>query len=417
MKPNVLMLWILGFSAFQAVADEPATVDLAYKTRFVGEFHSLRADSIFAPGLPLTSFGRDRDRLEGEARGRVGPVSLLLTATVSGQQGQSPTSTLLANEAYVDFGRGENRFSAGKKILSGDVGYGFRPIDVLQREVRLQALPPALEGVTNLTWARYSADTAWSVVLANPGQGERGNAKDDGSLALRYYGRPAGVDLHAIARFSERYKAEAGAALSAVPHESLELHASFLAQRRGERQAPLAEPASNAQLLNAGQALRTVTIESPRKLLGGFTWTLESGWSLLGEVWWDGTANTAGDWSTLAQQTLQRDALLGRPGVPAIAVSGSIAASTRLFSAPGGTRRSQLVHLAWTDPAASGWSGALDLLRTPEDGGWVTTAAATWEGDRVRLDAGLRVYGGKSAASYRLFPEPRLLFVGASYAF
>ena len=73
-------------------------------------------------------------------RGHAGPLKLLLTATESGQQGQPAAGKLLANEAYVDFGSGENRFSAGKKILSGDVGYGFRPIDVLQREVRLLAL-------------------------------------------------------------------------------------------------------------------------------------------------------------------------------------------------------------------------------------------------------------------------------------
>ena len=269
MKPNILMLWILGFTAVQAVADEAATTDLAYKTRFVGEAHGLRADTVFAPGVPLTSFGRDRARFEQEARGRVGPVSLLLTGTFSGQEGQHAAGKLLANEAYVDFGSGENRFSAGKKILSGDVGYGFRPIDVLQREVRLQALPPTLEGIPSLIWERFTADKAWSMVWANPGYGRRGDPRDDGSLALRGYRRWQGADLHGVARLSSRYGSELGAAISTVPHESLELHASFLAQRRGERFAPLAAPATIAQLLAPDQALRTVTIDAPRKLLGG----------------------------------------------------------------------------------------------------------------------------------------------------
>ena len=417
MKPNIVALWILGCTTLQTLADETARTDLAYKTRFVGESHRLRADSIFAPGLVLTNFGRDRARFEGEARGRVGPVSLLLTGTASGQEGRPSKNTLLANEAYIDFGSGENRFSAGKKILSGDVGYGFRPIDVLQREVRLQALPPALEGIPSLIWERFTADAAWSVVWANPSHGRRGAARDDGSLALRGYRRWQGADLHGIARASSRFGAEFGAAVSAVPHESLELHASFLLQRRGERLAPLAEPATNAQLLSPEQALRSVAIDAPRKLLGGLTWTVEGGWSLLAEAWWDGTAPTAGDWSTLAQQTARRGALLALPGVPAAAVNGSIAASTRLFEAPTRTRRGQLVRLAWTDPAASGWSASFDLLRTPEDGGWVATAAAAWEGDRLRLDAGLRRFGGKSESSYRLMPEQRVLFIGASYAF
>ncbi|MBI3372541.1 MAG: hypothetical protein HY017_12425 [Betaproteobacteria bacterium] len=416
MKRGIVLAWLVGSAAVHAIAEDGA-VDLAYKTRYVGEAHGLRNASVFAPGLALTSFGRDRGRFEGEARGRAGPVSLLLTGTVSGQQGQRTLSKLLANEAYVDFGSGENRFTAGKKILSGDVGYAFRPIDVLQREVRLQALPPTLEGIPSLIWERFTADAAWSMVWANPGYRRRSDPRDDGSLALRAYRRWHGADLHGIARTSSRYGTELGGAISAVPHESLELHASFLSQHRGERLAPLADPASITQLLSPDLALRSVTIDSPRKLMGGLTWTVESGWSLLAESWWDGTAPTAGDWSTLAQQAARRSSLLGFPGVPVAAVNGSIAASTALFAAPTRTRRGQLARLAWTDPAASGWSGSFDLLRTPEDGGWVATAAAAWESDRLRFDAGLRRFGGKAESSYRLMPERRVLFAGASYAF
>lgn len=400
-----------------SAAAEDAAIDLAGKSRFVGESRQARGDGPFAPALAHTSFGRDRARLEHELRGRAGPVSLLLTGRVSDQEASASAARMVANEAYIDFGSGQNRFSAGKKILSGDVGYGFRPIDVLQREVRLQALPPALEGIPSLIWERFTADAAWSVVWANPGHRRRSDPRDDGSVALRGYSRWNGADLHGIARASSRYGTELGGAISAVPHESLELHASFLAQRRGERLAPLADSASIAQLLSPDQALRTATLNSARKWLAGFTWTTESGWSVLAETWWDGTAPTAGDWKALARQAAQRSALLAFPGVAAAAVNGSIAASTRLFESPSRTRRGQLARLAWTDPAASGWSGALDLMRTPEDGGWVATAAAAWEADRLRLDAGLRRFGGKAESSYRLMPERRVLFVGASYAF
>ena len=141
---------LLAFAAAGTAASEEATVDLASKTRFVGEAHSLRSDSAFAPGLSLTGFGADRARFEEELRGRVGPVALLLTGTFSGQERRRANGKLLANEAFVDFGANQNRFTVGKKILSGDVSYGFRPIDVIQREVRLQVLPLALEGVPNL---------------------------------------------------------------------------------------------------------------------------------------------------------------------------------------------------------------------------------------------------------------------------
>jgi hypothetical protein len=392
-------------------------IDLAYTTRVVAEDHRVREDSPFAAGLPLTTFGRDRARLEQEARGRIGPISLLATATVSGQEGDSPDAKLLANEAYADFRAGESHFTLGKKILSGDVGYGFRPIDVLQRESRLQVMPPTLEGIPHIAWERFSAESAWSLIFANPGHGRRGEAKEDGSVAVRAYTRAGGADLHGVARYSDRYRVETGAAVSAVPFESLELHGSFLIQRRGERQVPLTSPASAQALLDPARATETETLDWPRKVLAGFTWTWESGWSLLGEAWWDGTAPTAEDWRRLAAQADTRNALLGLPGVPPIAVAGSLAASTQLFQVPSVSRQTTLAHLGWTDPSGGGWTAALDLLRTLEDGGWSATAAVGRQADRLWIDAGIRRFGGRPNSAYRLLPERSIAFIGASYAF
>ena len=414
---NRAAIFVAALAAARAAAADDPAADLSYKTRLIAEDHGLRGDSLFAPGLPLTSFGRNRGRLEQEVRGRLGPASLLLTGTVFSEERRTATTRLLANEAYVDFGAGENHFTVGKKILSGDVGYGFRPIDVIQRELRLRVLPPALEGVPNLTWERFTKDTAWSVILANPGHGQRSDPKRDGSLALRYYRRSDGTDVHAVARVSDRYRLETGAAISTVPNESLELHASFLVQRRGERAVTLAEPATTSALLDPDRAVGVATVNTPRKALAGFTWTWESGWSVIGETWWDGTAPTAAGWQTLAAQARRRSALLGLPGVPSAAVAGSLAASTRLFQAPSVSGRSALVHLSWTDPAGGGWTASLDVLRTLEDGGWTATAAVGWEADRVRFDAGMRRFGGRPDSAYGLLPERSIVFLGASLAF
>ena len=392
-------------------------VDLGYKTRVVGESHGLRGDSIFAPGIPLTTFGQDRARVEEEVRGRIAQVSVLLTATEYFQEARHPSGKIVVNETYVDFGAGENRYSAGKKILSGDVAYGFRPIDVIQRESRLQVLAPALEGIPNLAWERFSADAAWSLILANPGSGKRGLARDDGSVATRVYQRSGVTDLHGVARYSQRNGVEAGAAFSAVPNQNLELHGSLLIQTRGEKQAPLAQPASIPDLLNPDRVLATQIVHVPKKVLAGFTYTTDNGWSFLGEAWWDGTAPTGADWKSLTAQTMQRNALTGAPGIPAIAVPGSIAASTRMFQLASYSRRTALAHVSWTDPAASGWSATLDVLRALEDGGWSATVAGAWESDRLRIDAGVRRFGGHADSAYGMLPERYIVFVGASFAF
>lgn len=400
---------LLGATATRAA-------ELSLTSRAVGEAHGVRDDSLFAPGLPMTSLGGERGRMEQEVRARAGPVSMLLTGTLSAEQGRKPRAKLLANELYVDLGTGANRYTLGRKMLSSGVGYGFRPIDVIQREVRRGVLPPTLEGIPHVAWEHYSAQAAWSLVYANPGRGRRSEARDDESLALRSYHRLGDNDLHGVARLSSRHGIEAGAAVSLVPDDSLELHGSLLMQRRGERPVPRPDPANAAQLLSAS-AVGVRALEWPLKALAGMTWTTEGGSSVLAEMWWDGTAPTAQDWRTLARQARRRLALADVPGVPAAAIAGSLAAATRLFQAPNLTRKGVLLRYAWTDPAGGSWSYSADALHTPEDGGWVVTGAAAWVRDGLRVDIGVRRYGGARQSGYRLLPEKRVIFAGLSLAY
>jgi len=423
MKPPYRQRRLLqGLAATLGVALSPqagagdGAADFGWTTRLVAEGHELRRDSPFAAGLDLTSFGRDRYRIEQELRGRAGPVSLLLTATESGREGARPDGRFVANEAYADFSVGGERFTVGKKVLSGDVAYAFRPIDVLQRESRLQVMPAQLEGIPMLSWDNFSVDGAWSVVIANPGHQRRGEAREDGSVALKLYRRAGAADLHGVLRNSNRYGLELGAAAAMVPSDALEIHASLLTQHRGERRLPLADTASVADLLSADRALVTETIAAPRKALVGGTWTTAEGFSVLGELWWDGTAPAAADWQRLARQAAQRRALLGLPGVPAAAVAGATAASTRMFEQGNLARRGLLTRLAWSDPGG-GWSASADLLKSMEDGGWTLTTALAWQSDRLRFDAGLRRHGGHADSAYRLLPERGVAFVGLSVAY
>ena len=403
----IAMLLLTG----NAFSDNP--LDFSYKIRAVGEDHVPREDSVFAAGLPLTSFGRDRGRVEGEIRGRAGPLSLQVTETVSKQAGSDPSSRALINQAYFDAGESAWRGSLGKKVLSYDVGYGFRPLDLVQREPRLQMLPPALEGVNHVSVEHFTAERALSLIVANPGNGREPDPKDDGSLSLRYYQRVGTADLYGTTRYSERFRFEGGAAFSAVPHESLELHGSALYQERAERTVPT----TSAVLLDSSNALQVETISPSGKALAGFTWTLDSGFSFLGEAWWDGSAPSAADWQRLARQARARNELATLPGVPPAAVAGALASSTRMFQVPSLNRYSALGRIAWTDPAGSGWSASLDALRSLDDGGYSVTLAVSRELDKLRLDAGVRGFGGRPDSAYGLLPERGVLFLGAALAF
>ncbi|MBL8490526.1 MAG: hypothetical protein JNM82_07080, partial [Rhodocyclaceae bacterium] len=345
----------------------------------------------------------------------LGPINLLLTAQANGQEGRQPSSKAIANEAYADFGSGADRFTLGRKIMSGDVGYGFRPLDVVQRENRRQLAPPALEGIPVVAWERYTAESAWSLIYANPGHGRRGQARQDEAVALRVFRRAGSADLHGVLRLSGRHGAEIGAGFAAVPGESLEIHASALVQARGER---LAVPShTGPAILNPDQAYVVETVRAPRRALAGFTWTWEGGWSLLGEAWWDGTAPGKNDWRRLRVQSDVRRVLAGIPAIPAGAVAGVVATSTRLYEVENLQRRNALGRVSWTDPSGDGWSAALELLLTPEDRGRVATATLGREFDGWKIEAGLRRYAGPAGSAWRMFPERGAAFVSVSLAY
>lgn len=409
------MVLALALAGGAWAADDDAAREFAWRSRLVPEFHALRGDSPFSVGLPLTAFGRERARFEQEAKGRLGPINLLLTAQGTAMDGREPVARAIANEAYADFGSGADRFTLGKKVMSGDVGYGFRPLDVIQRETRRQLSPPALEGVPVGVWERFSADEAWSLIYANPGHGRRGQARQDEALAVRYFRRAGAADLHAVARLSGRNGAEVGAGFAAVPEEALELHASVLVQRRGER---LAVPVlAGRALLDPNRVQATDSIRGPWRALAGFTWTWEGGWSLLGEAWWDGTAPLRGDWKRLFAQAAVRRMLAGIPGVPAGAVAGTTALATRLYEVENLQRRNLLGRLSWTDPSGDGWSSALELLVTPEDRGRVATWSVGREVGAWKIEAGLRRYAGAAGSAWRMFPERGAGFVAVSVAY
>lgn len=405
-------LLLLSLSAY---GDDGTTT---FKLRAIPEIHDANLNTPFAPALPLTSLGKDRSREELEMRSDWNGVNLVVTARSTAQQGAKPDKQLVINELYYDATLFGERFSLGKKILSWDVGFGFRPLDVVQQENRRNLYASTLEGVPYLAWEKFAADEAWLLVLTNPGRGMVGGvnaARDDESLALKYFRRFGSTDAHAVLRVSRRYRYEAGAAFSSVADEGLEWHGSLLHQARYEKSLnALAQ--SNGFPLSAGDPFVTQTFRQGRKMLLGATLTSESGLSLLGEAWYDSSAYTAAEWRAASDLTRRHSALLGQAGIPATAVNGGLAYGLRYFERPNLLRKNLLLRLSHRSEGES-WEPALDVLYTPEDGGRVVSASLGHEADRYRIDAGLRLYGGRADSAYRLLPEKRVAYVALQVAF
>jgi hypothetical protein len=324
--------------------------------------------------------------------------------------GEGFRSEAFVDELYYADGGASWQFSAGKRIVAWDVGYAFRPNDVVEQEVRRTLLSVTPEGRPLLMAEHFDATTAWSFVLVNPTHDRVARYAQEPALAMRVYRRDGAVDWHGFARYAERTGASLGAAAAWVASDAVELHASLRWLRAADSRA-----FSGA----AGTLVRTdpwvdARIRHPLQALVGGTWTNDEQLSLLAEAWWDGTALTDARWNDWNGRNRALMALDGGPA-PAVGVAGNLAWQASALDASASLRRANLfLRASWTHDK---WQPALDMLYTPADAGRVVTGSVGWQGDRLRFDAGLRVFGGPGGAVLAQTPVKRIGYVAATWPF
>lgn len=401
--------WALA--ALMLLAAEEGSADsLAYGIRLDPEFHSPNKHSLFAPGRPQTSLGEDQGAMQLELRARQWGINLAATTRLPVLDDPDTDKRFLINELFTDTTLWGERFSIGKKVLSWDVGFGFRPLDVLQQEDRRAVIPPTLEGVTVLAWDKFGENSALTVGIANPGRGQAAKPRNDASYFARYYVHRGELENYYLMRWSERNHLEIGGAFTYVPDNAVEWHGSLLLQERYEKALNTLTQNETPVPLGASDPVSPTPFHFGKKALLGFTWTSPSGLSVIGEAWHDGNAYRANAWKKLRSLTARQLELLNTPGIPSSSVVGNIAYSLRYYESPNLLQDNLLLRVAYRK---EGWSfdPALDVLYTPEDGGVVTTATLKYAGNSYLFYLGLREYGGKSESAYRQLPEDHLLFL------
>ena len=322
----------------------------------------------------------------------------------AGGPGSTQVSVL---EAYAAGRLGAWEWTAGRKVVGWDVGYGFRPNDLVQQEQRRTLVSQPLQGRPVLMAELFGAESAWSLVAVNPTTGRDATGAGESALAARWYQRLGSADAYAFARWGRRTQGSVGAAWSWVASDTLELHASL---RHLARHDTWQDASASAGALASASPWRALTAGAAQQLLLGGTWTSERQVSVLLEAWHDGTAPSRGQWKRWANRNaaLQH---LGAVGAPALAVAANLAWQTQAFSAsPSLHRQNLFARLAWT---TGPWESALDMLYHPADGGRLLTASLAWKGDRLRLEGGLRASAGPGTAVVRQLPVQRQAFVQA----
>jgi hypothetical protein len=258
------------------------------------------------------------------------------------------SARVLELNASADLGPWQ--LAGGRKVVSWDVGWAWRPNDVVQQEQRRQLGPVSLVGRPLLMAEHFEGETATSLVWVNPNRHGETDARsaDESALALRHYRREGALDLHLHARWGEHTQGSLGLAAAWVGDASLELHGSV--RRLNHFDLPGALPGDLPGPVADGGAATLA--------LAGLTWTGAQQQTLILEAWWDGTAPPAKSPLIPFSQGQQRRNVYGR-----------------------GT---------WQPDAAPAWTLSLDMLYHPEDRGWQAGTGAVWQADRLSVEAALR---------------------------
>ncbi|MES2947075.1 MAG: hypothetical protein V4858_00900 [Pseudomonadota bacterium] len=384
----------------------------AWVNRQVADAGPLAEANRLQPGTAATEPSAATVQAELRAAGNVGPVTLNAVATLQARNPEGGTTDTEGwfNEAYASGKVLGWQWSAGKKVVSWDVGYGFRPNDMVQQEVRRTLASEALTGRPLLMAEHFDADTAWSLVWVNPLEAQDGTGAKEAALAARVYRRSGAVDWHGFARQGEHTGASLGAAASWVASDAIELHASLRAYQHVD----------SINTNNAGSSLSSSTPWQPtrkdagQQVLVGGTWTHESQIGIMLEAWHDDTALSDAQWSDWSARNQALPLWLVRR-VPASAVAGNLAWQGHAFGVSNNLRQDNVfVRLSWQHER---WQTALDVLYTPADQGHVDTASVVWSGDHVKLEAGIRTHGGPDNAIVRQVPVQRQAYVVGTWAF
>ena len=424
-----------GLAAAPAAAGPGANADvlggellLRYDARRAGDGGPIAAANKFVPGIasPATGMMEAQAELRGIWRApaigaaRASLVGAAFVSTERRAWGDSRETQARArlNEGFAAGDFGNWQASAGKRVVAWDIGQAFRPNDVVQQEARRTQLAHLQEGRPLLEIERYDADTAGALVWVNPQHAnvatDAQRGADESALAARGYAHDGSADWHIYGRCGRHTRASVGAALAWVATEEVELHASarLMQHHDGWRIDPQAASAP----VGANPWRRATLGRSAQGLLGG-SWTGTDQISVLIEWWYDGTTLADRDWDTWRLRNHALALFGSQPGLPpnlVAAAAGNLAWQATPLSDGNLRRDNVFVRLAWQPPR---WVVSLDALHAPRDRGHVITATAQWQGERIRLDAAWRIYGGPADSLFAQLPQRRAFALAASRPF
>jgi len=268
-----LLTWLLVSAASASLPTQVQAQDLPLSGHVRVQQDDQQPNTTLTTPVP-TGYSTVQTELRAASHGASAVVTLQQR-----QQGTATQSRAWVNELYATHDGGAWQVSAGKRVVSWDVGYGFRPNDMVQQEQRLSLASSTLEGRPLLMAEHFSADAAWSLVWVNPTGAAQNSADREPAWAARVYQQHGALDWYGFARVGAHSGASMGAATTWVATDALAVHGSVRVLNHSATQVVLGGSWTAANQLGVLlEAWRDGTTQQGHHRLLRISWAFE-GWS------------------------------------------------------------------------------------------------------------------------------------------
>jgi len=385
-----------------------AGVRLEYRADLARQ--QLDEQSMFVVPEPYRELATDTQQYELLLKYTRDKLRMVIAADARGsdQETTLPVQTRV-DEMVLDFAAGGYEWSVGKKIVSWGVGYGFRPLDIIQQESRLQWQALSAEGRPVLSMERFGDDDADSWLWFRDSRVTPLSTQYRNALAYQHYALQNSGDLYVVAMLDEYGSYKLGGGFSQVVNNNIEWHGSLLYLSDYEKFIRT----EGAALIASSDPFQNGRYSQGTQLLLGASRHYASGFSVMLEGWYDPAAYSINEWGALLTLSAQQLALLGG-ATPEAAIYGNLNWNSRAFQATSLMQQNLLLRVSYTGER---WEPALFLLHAPEDGGYIANLSMVAEvGDSTRLYLAWQQFGGQAGSVYAQMPMQQMLSLGFSLA-
>ena len=333
--------------------------------------------------------------LTGDIANRFAGISYLFSAQNS-LSDTSATNQARVNEIFVSKGIDNWDFTIGRKIDSWGVGYGFRPLDVVQQYNQQTTSRESVIGKDRLSVEYYFDISSWTLMWINPNQTKEEDAQQPALFVSKFSTSEANYDLHLVSQYHRVNGVQLGAGGVNIVTDSLSLHGSLLYSQRYEKKIHQLAGQSD-QLLSTEYPYVNRKYNNGLQLLLGLSWSGENKHNIIAEYWFDEFAYTRQQWKAHFKLTRQQQSLLGKTTLPDSLIHGNIAWMANVSRTQNLAQHNLMLQWRYD---ADYWKPTINVLFAPADKSNMTTLSVTRSYTAVNIESGFRIFSGANDSVY-----------------